>query len=550
MNNGNNDFNNESLTSEDNEKALAEANLLKDAPTEEKTDVNINAPSSSDGADNTELRGVTNVLGSAASINAENTGPNMLDGVMSDSYENGNTESSENCNGRTADSGNNEGEGAFNSGFYGQAKDGQNAAERLNSYLFSTDTPAKIKPPKKDTDALKRLWKTAGVLLLTMAVAFSGAFACFYWVCETALLGDSDFFRTLMVQASGIKVNKVEIDMISGGYEEDSIALAEKIMQSSIDIQIFNTENQRAGSGSGVIISEDGLAVTNYHVVYGNETTLKAVLSDGTVCALSVLHLDKITDLAVVKIDTNKKLTPVTWADSANAKAGQSIAVCGNPLGLGFSVSFGKIGHPNRDLGEVAGSFIQIDASVNPGNSGGGLYDGAGNLLGIINSKASGTNVDGIGYAIPASRALSVISELLNPNLGYVTGRPAIGFTLVQVSQSTWDYFKNGDGINPGELKDHLYEAKYGIYIIKSEYNTEIVKGDRIISCNGIEFDDRDEFSQWLMKFKPGDTVSVTVERIVEKIHNPDGSYTVKRQKFTFPCVLRERDWKDEPYAK
>ncbi len=536
MNNGNNDFNNENLSPADNEKTLAEVSIPKDTPDEGKTDINAShgAPTDSD--------------------NAESG-----DNVNNQSLDSGNTEHGGNVNNQSLVGGNNlvdanganGGMGAFNGDFYRQSKSEPNAAELLNSYLFGTDTPEKIKPPKKDSKALKKIWKTVGVLLLTMAVAFSGAFACFYWVCNTALLGDSDFFRTLMVQASGVRVNKVEVDMISGGYEEDTIALAEKIMQCSIDIHIYDTNNQRTGSGSGVIISEDGLAVTNYHVVYGNETTLKAVLSDGTVCSLSVLHLDKITDLAVVKINTTKKLTPATWANSDNAKSGQSIAVCGNPLGLGFSVSFGKIGHPNRDLGEVAGNFIQLDTSVNPGNSGGGLYDAAGNLLGIINSKASGTNVDGIGYAIPASRALNVISELLNPELGYVTGRPAIGFTLVQVNQSTWDYFKNGDGINPGELEGYLYEAKYGIYIIGSIYNTDIEKGDRIISCNRVEFNDRDEFSQWLMKFKPGDTVEVTVERIEgEPIRNPDGSYTIKRQRFTFPCVLQERNWKDEPYAK
>ncbi len=531
MNNANNDFNNGDLTPKDTQST--ESEFLK-----------------------TVSDGEHGNAGNPTELPFDSTGINNKD---SDNTELANSEAGESSDSRPTDNGNiwaggndNNGAigsaGAFNGGFNRPEKPEPNTAELLNSYLFGTDTPKKINPPKKDTDGLKKIWKTVGVLLLTMVVAFSGAFACLYWVCDTALLGDSDFFRMLMVQASGIKVNKVEVDMISGSYEEDTIALAEKIKQCSIDIQIYDTNNQRTGSGSGVIISEDGLAITNYHVVYGSETTLKAVLPDGTVCALSVLHLDKITDLAIVKIDTTKTLTPAKWANSDNAKAGQSIAVCGNPLGLGFSVSFGKIGHPNRDLGEVAGNFIQIDTSVNPGNSGGGLYDAAGNLLGIVNSKASGNNVDGIGYAIPASRALDVIDQLLDK--GYVGGRPAIGFTLVQVNQSTWDYFKNGDGTAPGELKDYLYEARYGIYIIESKYNTEIIKGDRIVSCNGVDFDDRDSFSQWLLKYKSGDTVSVTVERIIDVDQNPDGSYTVQRERKTFNCTLRERDWADEPYAK
>ena len=436
----------------------------------------------------------------------------------------------------------------FSQPFQKKPEQAVNAAELLNSYLFETGGPQKIKPPKKDSAALKKLWKTVGLLLLTVTVAFCGAFACMYWVCETALLGDSDFFRTLMLENSGVTVNRVEIDKISGNYEEDTIALAEKIRQCSIDIQIFTSNNQRAGSGSGVTLSEDGLAVTNYHVVYGYETTSKAVLSDGTLCNISVLHLDKISDLAVIKIDTDKKLTPVTFADSTNAKAGQSVAICGNPLGLGSSVSFGKIGHADRDLGEVAGNFLQIDASINPGNSGGGVFDSAGNLLGIVNAKASGSNVDGIGYAIPSTRVEDVINQLLKK--GYVGGRPAIGFTLVQVNESTWNYFKNGENGEPGELAEYLYEAKYGIYIIESKYNTEILKGDRIVSCDGVDFTNRDTFSQWLLKFKAGDTVSVTVERIVEKTRNDDGTYTIKRELKTFNCILHERDWIDEPYSK
>ena len=423
-----------------------------------------------------------------------------------------------------------------------------NAAEVLNSYLFGTSDTKRVKPPKKDSPALRRFMKTACLLLLTLAVSFSGAFACFYWVCNTALLGDSDFFRTLMLQGSGITVNHVEVDKISGSYEEDSIALAEKISQCSVDLQIFTEGGERAGSGSGVVLSADGLAITNYHVVYGYEKNTKAVLADGTVCAVTVIHLDKISDLAVIKIDSGKKLTPAVWGDSTKLKKGQSVAICGNPLGLGSSVSFGKIGYPDRDLGEVAGNFIQIDVSVNPGNSGGGVFDGAGNLIGIVNSKASGSNVDGIGYAIPSERAMDVVNQLLDD--GVVDGRPAIGFTLVQVNQSTWDYFKNGDGTAPGELNGYLFEAKYGIYIIESKYNTEILKGDRIISCNGIAFDDRDNFSQWLLKYKAGDTVRITVERITLVTQNPDGSYNVTREQKTFECVLQKRDWPDEPYQK
>lgn len=527
LNNDNKDLNNGDLTPEKMEETLTESVIPQKTSEEPKTDVS--SENSASPITPTE---------SAVSVTSDNekSFESLSENTAS---ENGNVGTSGHINGGT---------GSFNGNFYNQRKPEPNAAEVLNSYLFGLDTPSMIKPPKKDSAALKKVWKTVGVLLLTIAVSFSGAFACFYWVCNTALLGDSDFFRTLMVQASGIEINKVEVDMISGNYEEDTVALAEKIKQHTISVYVYDETGRKLGYASGVIVSSNGLAVTNYHVVYGNEKTLKAALYDGTVCEISVLHLDKLTDLAVIKIETDKTLIPVTWADSTKAKAGQSIAICGNPLGLEFSVSFGKIAHPDRNLGDVAGNSLQLDASANPGNSGCGVYDAMGNLLGIVDSKASGNNVDGIGYAIPSARVLDVMNQLLKN--GFVGGRPAIGFTLVQVNQSTWDYFKNGDGTNPGELNDYLYEAKYGIYIIESKYNSEIKKGDRIVSCNGVEFDDRDSFSQWLMKYKPGDTVRVTVERITNVTENADGSYTVQRERNTYECTLRERDWADEPYAK
>ena len=422
-----------------------------------------------------------------------------------------------------------------------------NAAEVLNSYLFKTAPLNNFDPPKKDTAHLKRIWKIAGILMLTAVIAFSGAFFGFFWVCRTSILGDSEFFKALIMQSSGITVNRVEVETVSGNYEEDTVTLAEKITECSIEIRIYNSAQERVGSGSGVILSEDGLAITNYHVVYGYENTLKAVMSDGTVCDVLVLHLDKISDLAVIKLVTTKKLPQVTWADSDKAVHGKSVAVCGNPVGLGFSVSFGNIAHPDRDLGDTDGNFIQLDVSVNPGNSGGGVFDGAGNLIGIVNSKATGTNVDGIGYAIPSNRVLDVVNQLLQN--GYVGGRPAIGLTLVQVNESTWDYFKNGDGVTPGELADYLYESQYGIYIISSKYSSGIQKGDRIISCNGVEFPNRESFSNWLLKYKPGDKVVLEVERIVGKEVNPDGTYHITRGTLSVTITLQERDWADEPYS-
>lgn len=474
------------------------------------------------------------------SENAENSGADIKVDV-----ENGHSQVSGSPNEKTTES---EGSAYTEHGAENKsaAVSERNMAELLNSYLFDEGAGKVSEQRRVDPEFLKTLWKKAGFLVLTALVAFFGAFACVYYVCNTALLGDSDFFATLMLKNSGVTVNRIETDMISGSYIEDTTELAEKISECSAAIRVYSN-GESIGSGSAVILSEDGIAVTNYHVVYGYEDSLNAELCDGTWCDVEVLHLDKISDIAVIKIKSGKKLTAATFGDSEKARAGQSIAVCGNPLGLEFSVSFGKISHPDRDLGESAGNYIQIDASVNPGNSGGGLFDAAGNLIGIVNAKASGTDVDGIGYAIPSARIITVMNDLLKQ--GYVSGRPAIGLTLVQVTSSTWDHFKNGNGgSGKGDLYEFLYGNQYGIYIMESKYTDELQKGDRIVSCGKRTFTDRDDFSSWLLKYSPGDTVDITVERIISKSEAPDGSILIQRSNTTVTCTLSERDWIDEPY--
>ncbi len=428
------------------------------------------------------------------------------------------------------------------------AESKRNMAEILNSYLFDGSAVRVSEPKRGDTEFLKALWKKAGLLVLTALVAFFGAFACIYYVCNTALLGDSDFFATLMLKNSGVTVNRVELDMVSADYTEDTTELARKISECSAALRVYRG-TESVGSGSAVILSEDGIAVTNYHVAYGHEDALKAELCDGTRCDVEVLHLDKISDIAVIKIKSSKKLTKATLGDSETAKAGQSVAICGNPLGLEFSVSFGKISHPDRDLGEAAGNYLQLDATVNPGNSGGGVFDAAGNFIGIVYAKATGTDVDGIGYAIPSVRVIKVVNDLLKN--GYVSGRPAIGLTLAQVTSETWDYFKNGEnGIGKGELYDYLYESRYGIYVTESNYTDEFKKGDRIVSGGGRTFSDTNSFSEWLLNFKPGDTVKITVERVTGVDENPLGGLTVTRETKEIECKLFERNWADKPYEK
>ena len=165
--------------------------------------------------------------------------------------------------------------------------------------------------------------------------------------------------------------------------------------------------------GSGFIISDDGLVVTNEHVIDGADT-VSVFMTDGTRFTAKVVGGDTETDLAVLKIDARKKLPFVEWGDSDGAQVGDWVMAIGNPFGLGGSVTLGIVSARNRDI--MTGpydSYIQTDASINQGNSGGPLFDMNGKVIGINTAIiARGGGSLGIGFATPSDMARPVIEQL------------------------------------------------------------------------------------------------------------------------------------------
>ena len=416
-----------------------------------------------------------------------------------------------------------------------------NATELLDGYLFAEPelSPERLSNEGKNKKASFSVLKTAALLILVLAVAFSGAFSGMYWICRTALTADSDFLSALILKMSGVTINRVDVDYVSGDYVGDGVELADKIMKPSLALTgyIYDETLEKytlATNGSGVVMSEEGIAVTNRHVVFGLDK-LTATDYNGKTYDCEILSVDEKTDLSVIKLllKEGDVVTPVTAvADSSRAAMGQSIAVVGNPLGVGLSYSYGYVSHPDRDIGERGGNFIQIDATVNPGNSGGGLFDSNGNLLGIITLKAKGDNVDGIGYAIPSNRVIDVLNDLLD--FGYVTGRPALGVTIATVNSSNWQYWSEND------LKGVLGDRKYGVFIITSEYTDEMKPGDRITSINGRVITENADITAIIDKCNVGDVLGIELER---PIKGNDGLITYEKVSVTF--TLRERKWAD-----
>ena len=182
------------------------------------------------------------------------------------------------------------------------------------------------------------------------------------------------------------------------------------------------------GSGSGIIISEDGYIVTNQHVIDG-ATEVDVILNTGTTYTAEIIGQDEKTDLAVLKITPdNETLTPAVLGDSTTVQVGELAVAIGNPMGMEFSgsVTAGIISAVNRTMtiDNRTYNLIQTDAAINSGNSGGALINQYGEVIGINSVKLSSSGVEGMGFAIAISEAKPIINDLMQS--GHVTGRPLV----------------------------------------------------------------------------------------------------------------------------
>lgn len=224
------------------------------------------------------------------------------------------------------------------------------------------------------------------------------------------------------------------------------------------------------GAGSGVMIATDDRGgtyiVTNNHVVEGNVSSIVVRTARGEQLSATLVGTDWRSDIAVLRVEKTG-LPTAKWLDgSVSLKLGQSVIAIGNPLGmLGGSVSRGIISGMERTI-TVEGvpmTLLQIDAAINPGNSGGGLFDMCGQLVGIVNAKTVATNIEGIGFAIPADHAAAIVTELIEN--GYVKGRVDLGLELVGSATKYGIPIGSSDGAALPSEKiqsgDYLYSIRY-----------------------------------------------------------------------------------------
>ena len=220
-------------------------------------------------------------------------------------------------------------------------------------------------------------------------------------------------------------------------------------------------EKRRAGTGSGFLVSPDGYILTNQHVVAGADALL-VKMKDGRLFEAKVLGADQMTDVALLKINSRKSLPYLKLGKSANVKAGQWVLVIGSPRGLEDSVSFGLVSNAARDYGGYL-HYIQMDAAVNPGNSGGAAINLNGEVIGINSAIISDTgNFSGISLAIPIDEAVKVANEL-KKNGRVTRGHIGITMTAVNGKVAKWAHLSYTHGILVVDVEKGLPAEKAGI---------------------------------------------------------------------------------------
>jgi len=314
----------------------------------------------------------------------------------------------------------------------------------------------------------------------------------------------------------------------------DVSSIAEKAMPSLVAINDTMTVEQNnffgmpqtyqaQSSDSGIIVGQNDtelLIATNNHVVSG-ATDMKVTFTDSTQVAAAVKGTDSATDLAIIAVklsdipsDTMSKIKVATLGNSDNVKVGQQVIAIGNALGYGQSLTVGYISALDREITDENGiqhTYIQTDAAINPGNSGGALLDLNGNVIGINAAKNASTEVEGMGFAIPISKAQEILNNLMTKKTREAVDESAQGYLGIQ-----------GTNIDANASKE--YGMPVGIYVYKiveggAAANSDLKEKDIITKFDGQSVTNMEELKQMLTYYEGGSTVSLTVQSLV------NGSY-------------------------
>ena len=275
----------------------------------------------------------------------------------------------------------------------------------------------------------------------------------------------------------------------------------------------FGMSSAAAVSGSGFILTSDGYVLTNYHVIesaYQNKADITVMTHDGTKYTASVVGFEQENDVAVLKID-GENLPHVTIGDSDNMKVGDEVYAVGNPLGeLDFSMTTGHVSALDRliatDNSSESINMFQFDAAVNSGNSGGPVYNAAGEVVGVVTAKYSDSGVEGLSFAIPINDAATIANDLITK--GYVTGKAYMGVTLRNDYNSMYaNYYGWPVGAMVASVEDGSCAQAAGIQA-----------GDIITKVDDKDVESYSDLKSAVRRYSAGDTAEITLYRAGESM--------------------------------
>lgn len=374
--------------------------------------------------------------------------------------------------------------------------------------------PPALPPSKKPKKGLvKRIVTGALALVMVAGIGFGSGYAGFltaYNNSEPKVV----YPPAQSTTANGTARPASDLVSVINAVSPSVVAITTEQM---VTRSIWGGQQVESGAGSGVVYTADGYIITNNHVVEGAQQ-IKVTLADDSEHIATLVGADPQSDIAVIKIDVTG-LIPVVLGNSDTIQKGETAIAIGNPLGtLGGTVTNGIVSGLNRSI-NVEGnqmSLLQTNAAVSPGNSGGGLFNDSGELIGIVNAKSGDSNAEGLGFAIPVNTANQVAQDLIES--GFVTGRPALGITVI--------------GINDAQTAMQYGVSAMGVYVqsVTPDSGADAAgmkAGDRIISVDNKLIEETSDVTNALQSLSAGDTVQVQVDR--------------NREMFTLNIVLGEK---------
>ena len=372
-----------------------------------------------------------------------------------------------------------------------------------NGYSYSS---APQQPPvpqkKKPRKVLLRVLAGVGAVALGFGGGFGGAIVA----SRTGLTGNQVVVQQVQrstdaTAAGSTDGNSMTVQQIASVVSPSVVAITTEQMSSSQTW--FGGYYVQSGAGSGVIISQDGYILTCAHVVSG-ATSVKVQLN-GSVESYdaTIVGQDSTSDIAVLKIDATG-LTPAVIGDSDALAVGEVAVAVGNPLGtLSNTVTDGIVSALNRQVTVQNNdmTLIQTDASISPGNSGGGLFNANGELIGIVNAKSSYSEAEGIGFAIPINTAMEISRQLIESGS---VARPTLGVKIVDVTDA--------------QTAQQLGVSTMGVYVVEVTKGSGaeaagVQAGDRVLAVDDTAVSDSSALKNYLKDKAIGDSVNLQVER-------------------------------------